>query len=42
MIAYDVPPPSCVGAKNIHAPTSARTARALVAIPVMRPVLIGN
>ena len=40
MIAYDVPPPSCVGAKNRKAPASATTARMPAAIPVTRPVLM--
>ena len=40
MIAYEVPPPTCVGAKNIHAATSAAAARRAVATPVTRPLLM--
>src|SRR5215204_4354113 len=40
MIAYEVPPPTCVGATNIHAATSTTAARRAEAIPVIGPVLM--
>ena len=42
MIAYEVPPPNCVGAKKINAPASATATRRPVAIPVTRLLLMAT